>query len=131
YMESLEDRILLSPVPLGLQFRVNSSTAGVQTTDSAAPNEFRDQAQSVAMNEFGNFVVTWSSTDSSGTNQGIFAQLFTASGVRQGGEIQANTPDGGTDAVAPVPMVLSGDFVMAWAPHPGGGALAKILARRY
>src|ERR1700736_590157 len=85
-VQQLEDRCLLSASPIGPEFRVNTYTHGPQQTFPQTP-------QAVAMNPAtGNYVVTWSSQGQNGSNWNVYAQRYSAAGVRQGSEFLVSTP---------------------------------------
>jgi len=65
-IETLEDRRLLSAVPSGLEFQVNTYTTGQQLDAS------------VAMDADGDFVVAWTSDGQDGNGHGIYAQRYSA-----------------------------------------------------
>jgi len=92
---------------IGLEFQVNSTTAG---------NQYQS---SVAADGSGNFVVAW-------TDRGpytyppdldaasIRAQRFDVTGTPVGGEFQVNTYTTGTKGLADVAMDTDGDFIVVW-----------------
>ncbi len=84
----------------------------------------------MAMDDAGNFVVAWSGAGS-GDNQGIFAQRYNASGVRQGSEFRVNTYTTDSQFFASAAMDASGDFVVAWHSLGQDGSDAGVYARRY
>src|SRR5688572_27635686 len=102
----------------GAEFRVNTFTTGQQDLST------------VAMDDAGNFVVAWSGAGS-GDNQGIFAQRYNASGVRQGSECRVNTYTTDSQFFASAAMDASGDFVVAWHSLGQDGSDAGVYARRY
>src|SRR5438128_548898 len=63
---------------IGSAFRVNTTTAGAQT--SAA----------VATDDAGDFVVVWASQGQDGSGFGVYAQRFSAAGAALGGEFRVN-----------------------------------------
>jgi hypothetical protein len=65
--------------PTGPEFRVNAGTLGTQTTGPA-------NAQAVAMDAAGNFVVAWTTSDLLGLDRDVYAQRFDASGTPLGSE---------------------------------------------
>ena len=70
----------------GSEFRVNTTTADEQ------------HHAAVAMDDAGNFVVTWVSEGQEADNANetnIYAQRYNAVGVAQGGEFRVNTTPGG------------------------------------
>lgn len=130
-VERLEDRVVLSPVPVGPEFRVNTTAAGDQFVDR------------VAMDADGDSVVVWTSQQvSSGgqhTDSDAYAQRYTTGGVPAGGEFRVNTSTEGGNSDADVAMEPDGDFVAVWfrrAIHdtPSGPAFGEslgIFAQRY
>ena len=65
--------------PVGTEFEVNSYTSSNQWEPS------------VAMDAAGDMVITWSSFGEDGQQYGIYAQLYNAAGIAQGGEFEVNT----------------------------------------
>ncbi len=86
------------------EFLVNSTVQGDQT------------APEVAALQNGQFVITWTDGSTAGTSQGldIRAQIFSAGGFRQGGEILVNTTTAGDQTGAYVAGLTNGNFVVAW-----------------
>src|SRR5688572_28760227 len=102
--ESLERRALLSAMPQGPEFRVNTFTTG---------NQFNG---AVAADNNGNFVVVWQSAaqEGTGSSDGIFARRYNAAGVPQGDEFQVNQFTTGSQQTPTIAMDDDGDFVVAW-----------------
>jgi len=119
--ERLECRKMLSGVPVGGEFRVNTTTAGQQLTNQ--------NGQAVAMDTDGDFVVTWSSPDGSG--DGIYAQRYNAAGVAQGGEFRVNTYTNSDQRYSTVAMDADGDLVITWTSDNQDGDGFGIYAQRY
>jgi hypothetical protein len=101
----------------GREFQVNTSTVGDQ------------QFATVAMDASGDFVVTWSSDDGSGS--GIFAQRYNALGAAQGTEFQVNANIANDQLYSSVAMDAGGDFVVAWESDGADGSQFGIFARRF
>jgi hypothetical protein len=89
---------------LGSQFQVNTYTQSPQ------------EDPAVAADAGGNFVVVWSSRQSSGPDdfRSIQAQRFDADGVAQGAEFQVNTYTTGDQQAPGVAMAPAGNFVVVW-----------------
>jgi hypothetical protein len=86
----------------GGETRVNTTTAN-------------DQSQaSVAALPDGGYVVTWASRQD-GSDYGIYAQRFDASGVAQGGETLVNTTTANTQFLPSVAALAGGGYVIAWS----------------
>lgn len=103
---------------LGSEFQVNVATAGDQTHST------------VAMDAFGNFVITWESEDQDGDDTGIFARRFDAAGNALGSEFQVNTITARSQEQAHVAMHSAGNFVVTWASDAGSGDF-EVFARRF
>src|SRR5512133_1903228 len=78
-VESLEPRTLLTVGPAGPEFLVNTWGNGGQ------------HHPAIAMDNAGDFVVTWLSIDQDGSDRGIYAQRYNRVGAPQGGEFRVNT----------------------------------------
>ncbi len=91
--------------PVGDEFQVNT-----YTTDS----QFWPQ---VGLDAAGDFVVTWVSDGSPGTDtsgSSIHGQRFAADGTRLGGQFQINTYTSNDQDRPVMAMNAAGDFVVAW-----------------
>ncbi|MEZ0374631.1 MAG: hypothetical protein ACAI44_36425 [Candidatus Sericytochromatia bacterium] len=96
---------------------------------------------SVAMDDDGNFVVTWAAygsniegaSDTSG--YGVFARRYKASGSPQGDTFQVNTYTTNIQAFPDVAIDSDGDFVIVWANHYRSsgsyGDRADVRGQRY
>jgi hypothetical protein len=105
-------------VPLGPEFRVNTTTGNSQ------------QSASVAATPTGEFVVVWESFFQDGSGMGVFAQRFAASGLTAGGEFRVNTHTTGYQSIARVATDPAGNFVVAWG-GAGPGDTSGVFLRRY
>ncbi len=104
-------------VPQGSEFRVNTTTV------------FAQFAPDVAMDDDGDFVVTWASYQDGNTSD-IYAQRFTASGTPLGGEFRVNTVTDGIQSNPAIAMDRSGNFVITWKNSDDQGD-RLIVARMY
>ena len=103
---------------LGAEFRVNATTENDQTS-----------AQ-VAMDAAGAFVVTWQSTDQDGDGEGIYAQVYDATGTVTKGEFRVNTVTA-SDQTTPAVAMNADGFVVAWESLGQDGDGKGIYAQRY
>jgi len=83
----------------------------------------------VAMDQTGNFVVTWQSHLQDGSQFGIYGQRYRATGRKNGSEFRINTKTLGDQVRPAVAMNASGEFVVAWST-PTAGTLG-VSAQRY
>ncbi len=104
--------------PLTDEFRINSVTSDNQ------------QWASVAADNNGNFVVTWTSTNQDGTGQSIYARRYSAAGVPLSGEFLVNTTATGIQKNSTISMNSAGQFVIAWQGE-GPGDSSGVFFRRY
>jgi len=79
----------------------------------------------------GDYVVTWHSQVQDGSEYGVYAQQYNASGVPQGGEIRVNAFTTGSQAGPAVAVDSTGDAVIAWSSVPQDGSGRGIYAQRY
>lgn len=93
----------------GLEFRVNTSTALAQTLPASA--KLAD----------GSYVVVWQSWGQDGSDNGIFAQRYTESGVKIGGEFLVNTYTSGAQTSAEVVGLENGNYVIVWKSYDQDG----------
>ena len=105
-------------IPVGADFQVNSFT------------NYPQSSPSVATDAAGNFVVVWHSLFQDGSDYGIFARRYDASGTPIGSsEFRVNSA---TDSAQRFPRVASsatGQLVIVWRGPDGGGY--GINARRF
>jgi hypothetical protein len=104
--------------PRGGEFRVNTFTAGAQ------------EYPSVAMDDDGDFVVAWQSEGQDGSQEGIYARRYDASGAAVGSEFGVNTTTAWSQELPSVAMDADGDFVVAWVSAMQDGTL-DVYVRRY
>ncbi len=103
----------------GSEFRVNTYTTGNQNSPS------------VAMDNSGNFVVTWQSNAQDGSNNGIYIQRYTSTGSVAGSEFQVNTYTTSNQSSPSVAMDNSGNFVVTWQSNNQDGYGDGVYGQRY
>ena len=88
---------------VGSEFLVNTATDGNQ------------RSPALAMASDRRFVVVWTSDGSQdGSYEGIFGQMYDASGIPAGGEFLVNTATDGNQRSPDVAMAPDGHFVVVW-----------------
>ncbi len=102
---------------LGEEFQINTTTNRSQTFPS------------VAMDEDGDFVVTWSSLLQDGGGYGVYARRYSAAGAAQGGEFRINQHTPGNQNFSSVAMDEDGDFVVVWTSSDQDGDVTGVYAR--
>jgi hypothetical protein len=92
------------------------------------------------MDDNGDFVIAWQSSDVGYNSYGysytseadVYAQRFSHTGRRQGGEFFVNTTTEGLQYDPSVAMDADGDFVVTWTSWSGWYAnLSEVRARRF
>jgi hypothetical protein len=109
----------------GAQFQVNTYTTSNQG------------AASVAADAVGDFVVTWTSDGSSGTDTSGFSiqgQRYASDGSLRGAQFQVNTYTTSNQRVPRVAMDTDGDFVVVWESTGSSGtdsSLDSVQGQRF
>ena len=106
-------------VPQGGEVQVNTFTAGHQL--------YAD----VAMDDSGDYAVTWSSADEDGDSYGVMARRYNSAGAAQGAAFQVNSHVTSIQGFSAIAMDADGDFVVAWTSYGQDGPDTGVFARRY
>jgi hypothetical protein len=108
-------------VPQGTEFQVNTYTTAIQWEPAAA------------MDNNGDFIITWTSNGPDGQGNGVFGQRYDSNGAPQGIEFQVNTFTRFNEQSSKVAMDSAGDFVVAWSSygHQYEGDPDGVYAQRY
>ena len=106
---------------MGTEFRVNTYKSSTQYVPS------------VASLSGGGFVVSWSSNSQDGSNYGVYAQRYDASGAAAGDEFRVNTHTSGQQYYPSVIGLGNGGFVVSWRDDSGhsGGSGADVRGQVY
>jgi hypothetical protein len=113
YWSVLAQRFDAAGEPSGAEFEINSYTTGFQWGPVAA------------FSERGDFVVTWTSSASAGSDDNhasVQAQRFRADGTRLGEQFQANTYTPGTQNAEEVVVDALGNFALLWDSDGSSGS---------
>ncbi len=102
----------------GLEFVVASFASGVQTDPD------------VAMDVFGNFIVTWSGTGEDDAS-GVYARTFDAYGNPLRDQFLVNQTTANDQTSPEIAADANGDFVISWSSETDNLAAADIYARRF
>ena len=101
------------------EFQVNSYSTGDQTNPT------------IAMNNYGFFVITWMSEDNDSDDWGIFAQLFDPKGKVVGDEFQVNTHTKDEQVRPDVAINDSGDYIITWSSKEQDGSGWGVYAQQF
>ena len=105
--------------PVGDEFRVNTETSADQ--DNPA----------VAMNDRGDVIIAWESTDQDGSGSGIYAQRYDSNGDAVGEEFRVNVENDGNQTSPVVGIDSTGNFIIAWSDDTNGEDGDDLFARQY
>ena len=137
----------LPGIPLSEIWARRYDSAGHPLTDEFQVNTFVSGfhgQQDIAMDHFGNFIVTWTqfgmraqNVNQDGSGAGLFAQRYNWRGRPEGGEFQVNSITQGSQSGSKVAMDLLGNWVLAWnSPDglnangsPSSGVFARLFDR--
>ena len=106
--------------PVGGETQVNTYTSSTQ----GWPN--------IEALSDGGYIVTWSSWSQDGSNYGVFAQRYDASGAAVGSEFQVNTITSGYQTESDATVLADGTIVIAWEDQSGAdGSGYGVYFRRF
>ena len=114
-----------SGTAIGSAWVVNTFATGTQ------------EAQDIAMNASGAFVIVWESLGQDGSGDGVYAQRYDAAGVAQGSEFRVNVFTNFNQDLPSVAIDSAGNFVVAWQSGTlddtgdQDGGYAGVYARRF
>ena len=102
--------------PVGAEFRVNTYTSGIQDRPD------------VDMDLDGDFVIAWTSEYQDGSDRGVFARRFEATGGT-GAEFRVNTYTTNRQWMPRIAVDPAGNFVVGWQANQNGES--TLQAQRY
>ena len=108
-------------------FDANGTKSGAEFLVNTATNDAQVEAKITALAN-GRFVITWSDYSASvifDTQSEIKAQIYTAAGLRVGGEFQVNTEATSLQFAPAITALHDGKFVVAWQDFSGLGGDAS------
>lgn len=79
----------------------------------------------------GDFVVTWSSNGQDGSGFGVYAQRYSAAGVRLGTEFAVNTTTANDQSASTITALSDGGFFVVWNSLSQDGSGLGIYGRRF
>jgi hypothetical protein len=101
------------------EFQVNTYTTGEQSHSD------------IAMDNDGDFVISWMSSNQDGYDDGAFARRYARTGAPTGSEFQVNTYTTYSQNEIKTAMDADGDFVITWMSYGNDGYDNGIFAQRY
>lgn len=122
FQSSLDSNIYLQ------RYSSSGSASGFNQLVNSGTSYTQDHPDVSVFND-GSFVVTWMSQNHDGSDYGIYAQRYSSSGSKVGGEFLVNQTTTGDQYYATVANDSSGNFVIAWTSNDGDGL--GVFARRF
>lgn len=107
---------------------------GEPAGDAQLVNPYTNSVQkfaAVAIDDDGDFVVTWSSLNQDGSGYGVYARRYDAAGTPQDNGFRVNTHTSGNQNFSDVAMDDDGDFVVVWTSADQDGDATGVFAQRY
>jgi len=113
-------RYASSGMPLGPEFRVNTSTVGIQTYPS------------VGFDGGGNFVIVWANfQNGDGSFKAVIGQRYDSAGTPMGGEFRVNTYTPNDQSNPSIAVGANGNFVVVWTSFGQDGWGTGIFGQRF
>ena len=110
----------LTPLPVGTDIQVNTTTTGSQ------------QYSSVTALADGGFIVAWEDrSGADGSGFGIYGQRYDATGSAAGAEFQINTETNSNQLYLSTTALNDGGFVVSWSSTLQDGSGHGVYAQRY
>ncbi len=106
-------------VPIGDSFQVNTFTRTNQENPA------------IAVDDEGNFIITWESNTQDGSGTGVYAQKYNNQGQPIGEEFQVNTFTASNQSNSVVGIDGNGNFAIAWQSDGQDGSGTGIFAQRF
>jgi flagellin-like hook-associated protein FlgL len=110
---------ITTPQRVGSEFQVNTYTAGEQTKTN------------IASLSGGGFVGTWMSNGQDGSGEGVYGQIYDASGNAVGSEFLINSETNNNQDHPSVTGLSDGGFVVAWESTVQDGSGDGVYGQRY
>jgi hypothetical protein len=104
-----------------------SAIGGEFAVSATGPANHREP--SVAADDVGNFVVSWTAGGPGGYD--AFVRRFDATGAPRSGEVRVNTYTSGVQFAARIAGDATGNFVVVWATEGEDGSSTGISAQRF
>ncbi|MDZ8109755.1 MAG: putative Ig domain-containing protein [Nostoc sp. DedQUE12a] len=110
------------------------NSAGVAQSSEFKVNNYTDNDQlhaAVAMDDDGDFVISWTSSGQDGSGSGLYARRYNSSGVAVENEFRVNGYTNSEQNNPTVAIDADGDFVISWQSYGQDESGFGIYAQRY
>ena len=121
--------IVLVPRNATAQFSTLTNETRVNTTTAGDQNCYWWSVRTIAVQPDGGYIIVWiDAGGNDGQGNGIYGQLFNASGAKVGSEFLVNTTTTGDQYSPSVAVAPDGSFIVAWE---GPGTSIDVFAQRF
>ena len=121
--------IVLIPRNAGAQFTTLTNETRVNTTTAGDQYDYWWSVRTIAVQPDGGYVIVWiDAGGNDGQGNGVYGQLFDASGAKVGSEFLVNTTTAGDQYSPSVAVAPDGSFIVAWE---GPGSSIDVFAQRF
>lgn len=133
YVISWDDQGASDGDGYGIKYRVFNADGTTRTEEMVANTYTASHQKDSTLTALasGGFVITWSSNGQDGSNYGIYAQRFDASGGKQGSEIQVNTYTTSHQDLSDVTALSDGGFYVVWHSNGQDGSNYGVYGQRF
>jgi len=110
------------------------NSSGIAVSNPIQVNVTTTSAQNspvVAIDNNGNFVVVWESSQNSGTGIDLYGRRFSSTGAALSGEFLISTVTAGNQSNAAIALDANGNFTVAWQSVGQDGSGSGIYARQF
>ena len=112
------------------RYNASGATVGGEVKVNSTTPDNQDQQVIAALSD-GGFVVSWTSRDQDGSNTGIYAQRYDASGAALGAEVRVNSTTLGSQELPAISALSEGGYVVSWTSYGQDGSDWGVYAQRY
>src|SRR6266487_182889 len=121
--------IVLVPGNATAQFSTLTNETRVNTTTAGDQYGYWWSVRTIAVQPDGGYIIVWiDAGGNDGQGNGIYGQLFDASGAKVGSEFLVNTTTSGDQYSPSVAVAPDGSFLVAWE---GPGSSIDVFAQRF
>jgi len=112
------------------RYNASGSRVGSETLINTYTNLEQSEPSITALSD-GGYVITWHSSGQDGSDWGIYAQRFNASGGRVGSETLINTYRNSLQLYPSITALSDGGYVITWQSYGQDGSGWGIYAQRF
>jgi len=112
------------------RYNASGSPVGVETRINTYTNSYQESPSITALSD-GGYVITWTSYGQDGSEYGIYAQRYNASGSPVGLETRINTYTNSSQVNPSITALGDGGYVITWTSLGQDGSGSGVYAQRF